>query len=76
MMEPRTSVNEVEEYFQAHPESRAARVRPRAARAGAGWAIFHGDDSPGEVTVGWTLTEAFARWEDHYASTKRTQQQH
>lgn len=63
-----------EEYFKANPRSCAARVRPRVAQAGAGWAVFHGDEIPGGMAVGWTLGEAFARWEANYQQATRAQQ--
>ncbi len=63
-----------EGYFRAHPSSCAARVRPRVARAGAGWAVFHGAEIPGGVAMGWTLPEALARWEANYQQATRSQQ--
>jgi hypothetical protein len=69
------TAEEVEAYFLAHPDSLAARVRPLAVRAGAGWQVCHGPRiRDGGSVFGWTVTAAFESWEANYRQAATAQQ--
>ncbi len=65
---------ELDGYFRTHPNSFAARIKPLAVRAGAGWQIFHGPEIPGASVFGWTLASAFESWEANYREAVTAQQ--
>lgn len=68
------AVDEVAEYYRANPKSFAAKVKPVAARVGAGWKICYGPEIPGQSVFGWTLAATFASWEANYREAVTAQQ--
>ncbi len=73
---PLNLLSEVQSYFQAHPSSPAARVRPLIGREGEKWLALQ-RDALGHRAVsgtGWSLSAALESFEANYREVTQAQQ--